>query len=374
MNESEHTAPEPKSGAGISFIAIIAIVAAAVGIIVLIQATEPEVERDGATRRSAALVEVIELKQNDYRPIISALGTVEPAQEFSLRPQVSGEITAFSENFIPGGFVSAGDVLVEIEQSDYKNQLAMRKSDLQQALADLELEKGQQTAAQKEFELLGEDIDDGNRALILLEPQIRTAEARVAAATAMRDTAMLDLERTQIRAPFDAQILERSVNLGSQVSSGTNLAQLVGIDEYWVIASVPQADLRWIDLPKGDQAGASVQVAKPAVWGDDSFREGRVLRLIGTLDERTRLARLLIGISDPLALKTDAPPLLLGTVVENRIQGKEFKDVFRMPREYLRGENRIWIMKDGVLDIRDIEIAYLDEQYAYLSSGVEDGE
>lgn len=361
-------------GVWVTLVFILAIVAISTGIIFLIQATEPEVQRGGATRRSAALVEVVELKLGDFRPTITALGTVEASQEIELRPQVSGEITGFSEEFIPGGFLQKGDLIAEINPIDYENQLAMRQSDLLQARATLELEKGQQIAAKKEFELLGEEIDASNQSLILREPQIRTAEAQVAAAQAMRDTAQLDLTRTQITAPFNAQIIERFVNLGSQVSSGTVLANLVGIEEYWVIASVPQGDLQWIDLPSGNTPGARVQVMKPAVWGEATFREGSVLRLIGTLDERTRLARILIGVDDPLARNTDAPPLLLGTIVENRIQGKELNNVFRIKREYLRGENQVWIKKDGKLDIRTVRIAYLDEKYAYLEGGVEDGE
>ncbi|MEM7673084.1 MAG: efflux RND transporter periplasmic adaptor subunit [Verrucomicrobiota bacterium] len=361
-------------GVWVTLVFILAIVAISTGIIFLIQATEPEVQRGGATRRSAALVEVVELKQGNFRPTITALGTVEASQEIELRPQVSGEITGFSEEFIPGGFLQKGDLIAEINPIDYENQLAMRQSDLLQARATLELEKGQQIAAKKEFELLGEEIDASNQSLILREPQIRTAEAQVAAAQAMRDTAQLDLTRTQITAPFNAQIIERFVNLGSQVSSGTVLANLVGIEEYWVIASVPQGDLQWIDLPNGNTPGARVQVMKPAVWGEATFREGSVLRLIGTLDERTRLARILIGVDDPLARNTDAPPLLLGTIVENRIQGKELNNVFRIKREYLRGENQVWIKKDGKLDIRTVRIAYLDEKYAYLEGGVEDGE
>ncbi|MEM9025730.1 MAG: efflux RND transporter periplasmic adaptor subunit [Verrucomicrobiota bacterium] len=361
-------------GAWVTVVAIVSIVAVSFGIIFLIQATEPEVQRGGATRRSAALVEVVELKRGNFRPTITALGTVEASQRIELRPQVGGEITGFSQEFIPGGFLQEGDLIAEIDPIDYENQLAMRESDLLQAKAALELEKGQQIAAKKEFELLGEEIDASNQSLILREPQIRTAEAQVSAAQAMRDTAQLDLTRTQIKAPFHAQIIERFINLGSQVSSGTVLATLVGIEEYWVIASVPQGDLQWIDLPKGKVPGASVHVMKPAVWGDTTFREGEVLRLIGTLDERTRLARILIGVNDPLARNTDAPPLLLGTIVENRIRGKELSNVFRIKREYLRGDDQVWIKKDGKLDIRTVRVAYLDEKYAYLEDGLQDGE
>ncbi len=351
-----------------------AIALAAMGIIYLINATEPTAQKSGATRKSAALVEVIYPKRGDYRPDIKALGTVEPAREIQLSPRVSGQIISMAEGFIPGGFVKEGEMLLEVDPADYRTNLAMRQSELHQAQAELEQEVGQQRAAQQEFALLGDEIEEANRALILREPQIRSAEARVEAAQAELDMANLDLSRTRLHAPFDAQILSRSVNLGSQVSPGNPMARLVGIDEYWIIASMPQVDLQWVQLPMAGERGAPVEITQEGAWGEGVSRKGEVKRLIGALDNETRLARLLITIEDPLARQTKGPTLLLGTIVEAHIAARLLEDVFRLERVYLRRNDTVWIYNEGKLKIREVNVVFRDLHYVYIRDGFEEGE
>jgi RND family efflux transporter MFP subunit len=356
-------------------LAVCAIIAlAAMGIIYVIDATEPSAQKSGATRKSAALVEVIYPKRGDYRPNITALGTVEPALEIQLSPQVNGQIISMAERFIPGGFVNEGEVLLEIDPADYRNNLTMRQSELHQAQAELEQELGHQRAAQQEFDLLGQEIEEANRALILREPQIRSAEARVEAAQVELDMAKLDLSRTQLRAPFDAQILSRSVNIGSQVSPGNALARLVGVDEYWIIASVPQTDLQWIQFPMADEHGALVVITKAGAWGEGASRKGEVKRLIGALDNETRLARLLITIKDPLARDTEGPTLLLGTVVEAHITARRLEGIFRLERTYLRRNDTLWIYNEGKLNIRKVNVVFRDLHHVYIKDGFKEGE
>ncbi len=347
---------------------------AAMGIIYLIHATEPTAQKSGATRKSAALVEVIYPKRGDYRPDIKALGTVEPAREIQLSPRVSGQIISMAKGFIPGGFVKVGEMLLEVDPADYRNNLAMRQSELHQAQAEREQELGQQRAAQQEFALMGEEIEEANRALIMREPQIRSAEARVESAQAELDMAKLDLSRTRIHAPFDAQILSRSVNIGSQVSPGNSLARLVGIDEYWIIASVPQEDLQWIQLPMAGERGAPVEITKAGAWGEGVSRKGEVKGLIGALDNETRLARLLMTIEDPLARQTKGPALLLGTIVEAHIAARRVKDVFRLERDYVRRNDTVWIYNEGKLNIREVNVVFRDLHYVYIRDGFEEGE
>ncbi len=370
--------PEDRTGKAKQIVATLVICAAialaAVGIIYLIHATEPTAKKSGATRKSAALVEVIYPKRGDYRPVITALGTVEPAREIQLSPRVSGPIISMTKGFIPGGFVNQGEVLLEIDPADYHNNLAMRQSQLHQAQAELEQELGQQRAAQQEFALLGEEIEEANRSLILREPQIRSAKARVEAARAELDMAKLDLSRTRLRAPFDAQILSRSVNLGSQVSPGDPLARLVGIDEYWIIASIPQADLQWIQFPKAGERGAPAEITKSGIWGKGVSRKGEVKRLIGALDNETRLARLLIPIEDPLARQTEGPKLLLGTVVEANIAANRLEGVYRLERDYLRQNDTVWVHNEGKLNIREVNVVFRDLHYVYIRDGLKEGE
>ncbi len=166
--------------------------------------TEPKAEREGATRKSAALVETIIVSRGNYQPELVVLGLVEPAEDVMLSPRVSGEITKLEANFVPGGVIKANEPLLTIDPADFKQQLAIRESELLQAQAAVTIEEGRQSVARKEFEILDEDIDPANQALVLREPQLQTVRAQVKAAEAMLKQAELDLERTEIKAPFDA--------------------------------------------------------------------------------------------------------------------------------------------------------------------------
>jgi RND family efflux transporter MFP subunit len=352
--------------------ACLGILGVAAGAIVLIHSTEPEAERVGATRKSAALVETLTVSRASHRPELVVLGTVEPARDIVLSPRVSGQVVAVGPNFKPGGFVRAGEVLLRIDSADFENVVAMRESALHEAQALLAIEEGRQSVAEYEFELLGEEIDASNRALVLREPQIASARAGVEAAEAAVNQAKLDRDRAEVVAPFDAQILSRSADVGSHVSPGNDLARLVGIEEYWVTATVPVRDLEWIRFPDGDRPGSAVRVRNRAGGRPGVFREGRVMQLIGMVDRQTRLARVLVTIEDPLARDLDAPPLILGTVVETRIEGRALPDIVRLDRSYLREGNTVWVLRDDQLDIREVEVVYEDARFAYIGEGLAD--
>jgi multidrug efflux pump subunit AcrA (membrane-fusion protein) len=245
---------------------------------------------------------------------------------------------------------------------------------LQQAEASLEIEKGRQSLAKQELALLGEAISATNRALVLRVPQFDSIQAQVSAAEAAVQRARLDLERSRIVAPFDAQILSRSVDVGSQVALGDELGRLVGIEEYWIMATVPVRSLRWVQFPELDGEGSAVALRNPDAWGPERERPARVTRMIGTLDQQTRLARVLITVSDPLGRNSDAPPLILDTLIEAQIEGRPIDDVVRLSREYVRERDTVWVMKEGKLEIRETDIVFRDAEYAYIREGLESGE
>ena len=350
------------------------ILGASAAAIVVINRTEPTAQQVEATRKSAALVETLTAERGTYSPHLVVLGTVQAAREVVLSPRVSGQIVDLAPQFVPGAVVREGDLLVRIDPADFLNALSESQSELQQAKATLEIEQGRQTLAKKELALLEGTIDNTNRSLVLREPQIESVRAQVSAAEASVERAKLDLERTSVTAPFDAQILSRSVNVGSQVAPGDELAQLVGIDEYWVMASVPIRSLHWLQFPQWDGQGSAVTLRNPDSWPPGAERHARVSRMIGALDEQTRLARVLITVDDPLARSTDGPPLILDTLIETHIEGRPIENVVRLSRDYVREGDTVWVMKDGKLEIREAEIIFRDAEYAYLREGVRDGE
>jgi RND family efflux transporter MFP subunit len=346
----------------------------AAGVISAVFMTEPKAQRTSATKRTAMLVEVTRVARGTFRPEIVAMGAVRPEQEIVLSPRVSGEIVAISDAFTPGGFVDKDEILLQIDPADFEATLQQRQSELLQATANLELELGRQDLAKRDYQKLEGTISSEYKTLVMREPQLNTAKAGVEAARVAVQRAELDLERTRIRAPFDAHIISREANVGSQVSPGESLGQLVGVDYYWVEATVPVSSLRWISIP--DEPGspeAAARIRNRAAWPEDTFRTGQVHSLIGALEDETRLARVLLTVSDPLAHGPESaglPPLMVGSFVEARIEGKPIENVIRMDRDYLRQNDTVWVMQDDVLRIREVEIVFRDQEYVYIRSGL----
>jgi len=345
---------------------------------VLIFSTEPTAEQAGATRATPMLVDVIDVEKGNYRPTIQAMGTVRPSQEVNLSPRVSGEVESLSDAFTPGGYIEKGEQLLQIDSSDYRNTLEQRKSELRQARADLNIEMGRQDVARQDYQLFADTLSEENKSLVLREPQLESARSSVESAQAAVDQAQLDLDRTTIEAPFNAHILTRNVNMGSQLSTNETLGHLVGLDNYWVEATVPVSKLRWITIPEGnEQNGTEVRVRNRTAWPPDTYREGSLFRLIGTLEDQTRMARVLVRVPDPQAYKTDdpdVPRLMLGSFVEVHIPADELEDVIRLNRNYVRDDDTVWVMDEGELNIRDVEIIFRDARYAYIESGLSGGD
>ncbi|WP_340104922.1 efflux RND transporter periplasmic adaptor subunit [Rhodohalobacter sp. 8-1] len=344
---------------------------------ILIFNTEPTASQTGASVETAILVDLVEADRGTYTPIIRATGTVEPSQDIMLSPRVEGEIVELSQNFTPGGYVEEGDLLLQIDPSDYRNALKQRQSELRSAEANLMIEMGQQNVAEQDYALLDDSLSSESKALVLREPQLNTARAMVESAEAAVQQAELNLERTTIRAPFDAYILSRTANVGSQVSPGDQLGRLVGRDTYWVSAMIPLASLRWISVPDNGGGGSEVRIRNRTSWNEDEYRTGEIFRLVGALEDQTRMASLLISVDDPLSYRSENsenPKLMIGSFVEANIRAAQLENVIRLNRDYVRQNDTVWVMEESRLQIQDLEILFRDADYAYITSGLEDGD
>jgi RND family efflux transporter MFP subunit len=341
--------------------------------------TKPKAGRK-APPRNARLVDVETVTRRPYRVQVRAMGTVGPARSIALHPRVSGEILSVHDEFEPGGLLEADEELLRIDASDYDLVVAQRETDVARAEADLALEKGQQSIAKREFELLGEDVpEEEGRNLVLRKPQLATVEARLAAARTALAKAKLDRDRTKVEVPLNSLVRTRDADVGTRVTPSTRLATLVGTDDYWIEATVPVDRLRWIRVPRTrGETGSTVRVTSEAAWGRGVARTGTVLRLAGDIEEQGRMARLLVRVEDPLALREEnagEPVLLLGAYVRVVIEGTEIPDVAAIHRDRIHDGNRVWILDDeDRLEIRTVEVAYRGPDLALVSSGVREGE
>ena len=82
----------------------------------------------------------------------------------------------------------------------------------------------------------------------------------------------------------------------------------------------------------------------------------------------------LITVPDPLGRQSDAPPLILDTLIDVQIEGRPIEDVVRLSREYVRDRDTVWVMKDRKLKIRETDIVIRDAEYAYIRNGLASGE
>ncbi len=356
----------------------VGILAAAILVIVLIFSSEPTAQSEGATKESAMLVSTVPAEKGNFTPTIVANGTVRPLNDVILSPLVNGQITRRSDKFVPGGFVKKGEVLLQIDPTDYQNNLELRKSELLQAKTDLEMEMGRQKIARQELNLIGGDtLSQEQKDLVLRQPQLNAIKARIQSAQAAVNQARTNLGRSTLKAPFDAHIVNQNATVGSQVSPGDNLGRLTGTDFYWVNITVPVNKLRWLDFKQDSEGnGSMVKIINETAWGEDRYREGFLDQQIGALDNQTRLARLLVKVPDPLATGKDSnkPKMIIGSFVEAHILAKEIENVVRLDRDFIRSNNTVWVMKNGKLEIREVKILLNDAKYAYVTEGVEDKE
>ena len=324
----------------------------------------------------APLVRTQKLKAVDYEVRIPAMGKVVPAREITLSARVSGEVISVSPGFVPGGTLEKGEEILRIDPSDYRLELTQAESDVVEAEYALEVEKGKQNVARREWELMKKEDATGKVKpdLALRKPHLRKARADIDRARAKLKQAELNLQRTRIKAPFNAIVKSKNVDLGSQVAARGELAALVDTDRFWIRAAVPSDRLKWFDIP-GKSAGTGAVVDVDKINGNPAGdRQGQVLRLLPDLEEEGRMARILVRVKDPLNLEnsSSAPPLLLGSFVRLNIHGRTLENVLAIPRDAWRDRGRIWLATpDGKLEIRSPRPLWKGMQNIYIKDNID---
>lgn len=370
--------PERASGPGKHVLRIglpLAVVGLGVVLFLWLKTTSPKVERRAPAER-VTLVEVLETEVGSAPTLIQAMGTVVPAQEVVIRPQVSGTIVDMADEFEPGGLLQAGQEILRIDPTDYEIEVRKARSRLAKARADLRLEQGRQEVARRELDLLqrqgGDPLEITD--LALRKPQLEQARADVAVAAAELAKAELDLSRTTLSASFNSMVTARNVNLGSRVKAQDDLGTLAGTDEYWIRAQVGLERLRLLNL---DEEGAPAEVVSQT---SGATLPGRAMRLVGKVDEDSRMATVLVTVEDPLGRKSGVPgrepggTLMLGDYVTVDIQGRRIKGVAALPRGALRQDDVVWLARKGRLAMVPVKVAWQGQERVLVSRGLQTGD
>ncbi|CAA0123981.1 Solvent efflux pump periplasmic linker SrpA [Halioglobus japonicus] len=310
---------------------------------------------------------------------VQAQGTVTPMQETSLLSEVNGRIIEASPSFAVGGFVSKGEILVRIDPRDYETNLLRAEAALKSAQSNLAQEKGRAQVAEREWQRLpkGSQRSQEAKDLYLRKPQLDQAQAQMLAAQADLNTARDNLERTNIRAPYDALIRAKHVELGQFVAAGSPLADIFSVDYAEIRLPIPQSKLAYLELPglNGTGNGSPIDVYTD-VGGEIKHWTAQLHRTEGVFDERSRVLYAVARIKDPYAVHhPDKTPLRIGTFVNANIQGKEFDGIVTLPRFVMRAGNNLWVIDDsGHLHNRQVTLLRTGGDLVYISEGLDEGD
>ena len=329
--------------------------------------------------RTIVTVDVTEVVKQNLRIPIQAQGTVTPLQETSVMSEVNGRIIEVSPSFIVGGFVSKDDVLLRIDPRNYKTSLLRAEASVKSAQSNLAQETGRAKVAEQEWKKTprGKQRTQASKDLYLRKPQLDQALAQMLAAQADLNTARDNLERTSIRAPYDALIRTKHSELGQFVAAGTPLADIFSVEYAQIRLPIPQNKLEYLELPElGTMQNGSPVDLYTEVGGQVKHWNAYLHHTEGVFDARSRVLFNVVRIKDPYGLQyPHAEPLRIGTFVNARIEGKELFDIVRLPRYIIRAGNNVWVIDEtGLLRTRSVTLLRTGGDFVYVSAGLNDGE
>lgn len=340
------------------------------GMVIMIKSASSEERQEPEPTVLTVDTVTVELKPSTV--VVQGSGSVRAARILPLSAQVSGVITECAPQLEPGGRFQAGAVLARIDARDYTLAVAQEAARVQQAELDFRLAQERQTAAQREWELLGNTGDAPE--LASRKPQLEAAQLALESAKAGQERAELNLSRTVLRTPFAAMVQSEDLEEGQLVGPGQPVMTLIGTDEFWVRVSVPAARLDDIVLPDQAQDTQSLATVRYRPAPDKVIeRDAIVKRLEATLDAQARTASLLISISDPL--KTEGMPILPGAYVDVDIQGQQRENIARLPDSALINGNTVLIATaENTLEERPVELGWRHGSDVFITAGLSNGE
>ncbi len=383
--------------------AILAVVVLAAGVttaIVLILAKDrPQQENPTPV---GPLVEVQTVQHRDAPVVVHGFGTVRPRITVQVVPQVAGTIVEAHPALRAGGFFSDGETLIQIDRTDF--DLAVQEAAAQLAEADASIENT--TANVQDFEARLEEAQldaarvrdlfrqnsTTRRELEKADLAVRRAEAQLSAARALgnRDAAakrtaeaklkiaQVRLARTRLAVPFDGRVMSKQVDVGQHVMAGQTLATVYGTDAMEFVVPLEDWQLAWFDVPGRGQTrtdaidGAKVRVeadfaGKPRQW------QGRVVRLEGQIDPISRMANVVVEVTEPLTGGDDPVLLTPGMFVSVHIDGNTLRDVAAVPRRALRMNGRVWIADNQSLRFEDVQVVRTQRDTVFVR-GLSEGQ
>jgi len=364
-------------------------------------------------------VRVLEIRPQRKQLLVTGYGTSRFVREIPIVPEVSGKVTKTSPRLRVGAFIPKGELLLEIDQTNYRNAQRRAQAEVSRAQASLDLLKQREANANRQIEVMRENVqlaqqdmrrvedlaktgastqqeqESSRRAyllqqttlvkfqndLALVPPQIKETEAVLETAKARLGDADADVARTRILCPFPARIMSASVEAGQVLAKGQTVARIADITAAEIPVVVEPAQLGYLPFTKREmESEGSKALDFPArvrwVGFDKQIAwDARVTR-IEPVDHRTRTVPVVVQVDNPWReFEPDKrPPFLAGMYCRVEIEGRVVEDALTVPRSALREGGVAYVVREGRLTIVPLTIRFRMESELIVSNGLLPGD
>ena len=322
-------------------------IAAAVSMAMI--STRPDLpKRD--SREVVPLVEVLNVAPGPVPVAIESRGIVTPRRTIELVSEVSGRVVWVDPGFLQGEEVSAGQLLLRIDPIDYEVALSAAEA----SLASAELSLAEVKALVK-------------------KAAIAEAEAGVTAARDRLRQARVDLANTEIRAPFDAVVDIKRVDLGQYVTAGSALMKLLSTGVAEVRLPLLASDVPYVRYGQ-EESGQWPLLTLTASFGNIRHSwQARLARLERRVDEETRVFFLVAQVDEPYNRELHSHILAMGLFVEASFAGNPIADAVKIPRSALHQSAYVYLLADGKLKRKSVTLERREGD-SVIVSGLQPGD
>ncbi len=334
-----------------------------------------QVQPDPVEEAPAPDVIVEILTPKDFQIQISSNGTTTPLTQTVLTAEVGGEVIYRSKKFSEGSSVIEGEILAKIDDTDL--QLQYKNALLQLANAEVQhsLQLAEAEVAKEAWEKIGDGVASD---LTLKKPQLKQAEALLEVAKAQVSSAEKKLNKTEIVAPYAGRIQSVNIDLGTTIIPGQPVGALYTSSEIEVTLAVKDNDLQFLSIPmdgrKLDPSEQALVEIRSFYKGKNQTWIGRLERVDGVIDPVTRMINLIAVFKNDF-IETDKPNLPIGLFVEAQIDGIILKDIYSIPVNAISENNEVYIVNnDNELVLRQLSILKKYSDFVIVKDGLKAGE
>ena len=315
------------------------------------------------------------LTPKDFQVQISSNGTTTPLTQTVLTAEVGGEVIYRSKKFAEGASVIEGEILAKIDDTDL--QLQYKNALLQLANAEVQysLQLAEAEVAKEAWDKIGDGVASD---LTLKKPQLKQAQALLEVAKAQVNSAEKKLNKTEIVAPYPGRIQNVNIDLGTTIIPGQPVGAIYTSSEIEITLAVKDNDLQFLSIPmdgrKLDPSEQAFVEIKSFYKGKNQSWKGKLERVDGVIDPVTRMINLIAVFKNDF-IETDKPNLPIGLFVEAKIDGITLENVFEIPINSISKDNEVYIVdKDNQLELRKLTILKKYSEFVIIKDGLKAGE